>query len=571
MQAVNGVGVVSLDDNVGSYYRPGRIAPALEPKRDQTTVRLGALPVEGNSASPVSVSATVTGPGGAPVVGEPVTFTIGGATAVDDRTDAGGLARATITPTDLPGSRYELTATFDGTQALAGASDSRSFTIDKRPTTLTPSLDPTVGADSGIGVTLRSNGAGLVGYPIAFVLTPATGGVAVVQDRTTDLDGRASLGTVTQLLAARLPAGSYSVRAYFGFVHPVEAPESRDLDPVYSSSSTAAPVPLTLAYRAPAITSVNSATFVVGTAGSFTVSTTGLPANAITNASFAGCTKSPLPATLTFVDNTDDTATLAGTPASARTYTLCLNAANGAGPTATQTLTLTVKAPTRSLGPGTTSCDGTFGGRGSDVVVPAGAVCTLVPGTQLTGGVEVQKGGSLDAQGVSIGRDVTVTDAAWIRLGGGGSIGGDLKVRRLGGSPPGGHDALCNTTVVGDARIQDGLSGAALDIGSVGACSGGPGLTIGGDLRVTTTAGNVTVGGNTIKGDLLIANNTGRLTVSGNAARDIQVHDNTVGVGSTLTTNAAAGDCKLDSNKPKITGTGNTVARGRQNTCNRVA
>ena len=29
VQAVNGVGLVSLDDNQGAYYRPDQIAPAL--------------------------------------------------------------------------------------------------------------------------------------------------------------------------------------------------------------------------------------------------------------------------------------------------------------------------------------------------------------------------------------------------------------------------------------------------------------------------------------------------------------------------------------------------------------
>src|SRR5262249_35074964 len=139
---------------------------------------------------------------------------------------------------------------------------------------------------TGIGVSLKSRGVGLVRYPVAFVLTPVNGGAAFVQDRTTDLTGRASLGTVSQLLAAQLPAGSYSVRAFFGFAHPVSAPESRDDDPLYASSEVTTPVPLTVSYRAPAITTANNATFAVGTPGSFTVATTGLPANAISNASF---------------------------------------------------------------------------------------------------------------------------------------------------------------------------------------------------------------------------------------------------------------------------------------------
>ena len=51
-----------------------------------------------------------------------------------------------------------------------------------------------------------------------------------------------------------------------------------------------------------------------------------------------------LPSGVTFTDNGDGTATLAGTPAAgtAGTYSLTITASNGVGPDATQTFTLTV-------------------------------------------------------------------------------------------------------------------------------------------------------------------------------------------------------------------------------------
>src|SRR5207244_919571 len=68
---------------------------------------------------------------------------------------------------------------------------------------------------------------------------------------------------------------------------------------------------------APAITSANNTTFTVGVAGTFSVTTTGTPTvTTITNANFGVCTKSTLPGTLTFTDNGNGTATIAGTPAS---------------------------------------------------------------------------------------------------------------------------------------------------------------------------------------------------------------------------------------------------------------
>jgi hypothetical protein len=99
-----------------------------------------------------------------------------------------------------------------------------------------------------------------------------------------------------------------------------------------------------LAQQAATITSASGTTFVAGSPGSFTVTSTGPPTPAVTNASFTGCTPSSLPSGVTFTANGDGTATLAGTPAAGtgRIYTLCLTASNGIGSPATQTFTLTV-------------------------------------------------------------------------------------------------------------------------------------------------------------------------------------------------------------------------------------
>ena len=91
--------------------------------------------------------------------------------------------------------------------------------------------------------------------------------------------------------------------------------------------------------QAPAITSADATAFAIGTAGSFTVTTTGFPTSALTEAG-------ALPTGVTFLDNGNGTATLAGTPAAGSnpTYTLTITAANGITPDATQTFTLNVAA-----------------------------------------------------------------------------------------------------------------------------------------------------------------------------------------------------------------------------------
>jgi hypothetical protein len=88
---------------------------------------------------------------------------------------------------------------------------------------------------------------------------------------------------------------------------------------------------------APAINSGGSAAFTVGTQGSFSVLTTGDPTASITESG-------ALPSGVSFTDNGDGTATLAGTPASGTSgsYPLTITAANGDSPAATQSFTLTV-------------------------------------------------------------------------------------------------------------------------------------------------------------------------------------------------------------------------------------
>jgi len=98
---------------------------------------------------------------------------------------------------------------------------------------------------------------------------------------------------------------------------------------------------LALAPVVPTITSSSTATSIVGAAFSTTVHTTGIPTAAVTETG-------ALPAGVTFTDNGDGTATIAGTPAagSGGSYPITITATNSAG-TTTQAFTLTnAEAPT---------------------------------------------------------------------------------------------------------------------------------------------------------------------------------------------------------------------------------
>ena len=93
--------------------------------------------------------------------------------------------------------------------------------------------------------------------------------------------------------------------------------------------------------QAPQFTSADHASFQIGVAGSFTVTTTGFPTPTIT-----ASPAPPPPAGVTFTDNGDGTATFSGTPApgTAGAYQFTLTATNTLG-SATQTFTLSVNEP----------------------------------------------------------------------------------------------------------------------------------------------------------------------------------------------------------------------------------
>ncbi len=129
----------------------------------------------------------------------------------------------------------------------------------------------------------------------------------------------------------------------------------------------------------PAITSAASTTFITGVAGTFTVTTTGQPTPALTQTR-------ALPGGVTFTDNGDGTATLAGTPAALTggTYAITITAANGVNPHATQHFTLTVGEPpaitSAAAATFTTGKAGTFTVTTTGVPTPALTESGALPG-----------------------------------------------------------------------------------------------------------------------------------------------------------------------------------------------
>jgi hypothetical protein len=196
----------------------------------------------------------------------------------------------------------------------------------------------------------------------------------------------------------------------------------------------------------------------------------------------------------------------------------------------------------------------------------------LLPGAHVSGNVQVNPGGELNAQDVSIGGSLVATGAKWIEVGGGGTIGGSLLVTATSGSPTGSDDKLCDESISGSVSLVLSGPGAPFDIGNLGACSGGPGLNVGGSVLVGLNTAPVTVGGNTIKGALVVDANLAKLTIASNTVGGaIQVYSNILGVGGTLVGNSSGVSCQLQGDKPTIAGSKNTAPAKAPNSCNASA
>jgi len=184
--------------------------------------------------------------------------------------------------------------------------------------------------------------------------------------------------------------------------------------------------------ESPAITSADQTTFTVGSAGSFTVTTApGVPAT--TTLSETGA----LPAGVSFIDDGDGTATLAGTPApgTGGTYALQLTASNGVAPNATQSFILEVTAP-----PAITSANSTIfsvGSAGTFTVTTTGfPAATISESGSLPSGVTLTDNG--DGTGTLAGTPAAGTGGNYfvtIRAANGVSPGAtqsfDLEVAEL--------------------------------------------------------------------------------------------------------------------------------------------
>jgi Bacterial Ig-like domain (group 3)/Putative Ig domain/CARDB len=263
------------------------------------------------NAVPVNFGVLVTLPGHGTPTGN-VTVTDG----VSSCTDTVAAGTCTITLTTL-GIR-SLVATYAGDDNFLGSvsSPGTPHEVDGPP-----SISSADHATFTAGTAGTFSVTTIAGYPTATTL----GRSGSLPSGVTFTDN----GNGTATLAGTPGGGTHGT-------YPLTITASNGINPDATQSFT-----LTV-NEPPTITSLNSTTFTVGTAGTFSVTTTaGTPST--TTLSKTGA----LPSGVSFTDNGDGTATLAGTPASGTggTYGLTIKASNGVNPDATQSFTLTINEP----------------------------------------------------------------------------------------------------------------------------------------------------------------------------------------------------------------------------------
>ena len=228
VQAVNGVGLVGIGDNLGQYFSIAQGATSLNP----TNLALDTTPAGGTFGQTVNFKATLGG--ATPVSGRPVVFTVGSTSKIG-YTGSDGKASVAFQLGSTPGSQ-SLSAYYPGDAQNAPASAAREFQTSKVGTTITLSgpSQQLLDQNSGVTATLKDANDVPIGLrTIYFVVAGPNGSRS--STAITDYAGKAQLGVVP------LPVGQYTVTAHFNgsFTLPPSSATVNLTDPTYLSSEKA--------------------------------------------------------------------------------------------------------------------------------------------------------------------------------------------------------------------------------------------------------------------------------------------------------------------------------------------
>ncbi|MBC7679114.1 MAG: Ig-like domain repeat protein [Pseudorhodobacter sp.] len=215
LQAVNGVGVVGLDNAGGALYEPGTSPGTFASGATSTMLTLASVNSSAVRGSTLDLRATLSdvpasGAAGAPLPSQQVTFAVGALT-VTATTDGTGTASAQLPVLGVPGVQT-VSVSYAGVTSRLPSAASAQVTVTPPASRLDVApagADVTSGSASSVRARLTSNGKPLAGRPVSFVVTDARSQVVSSTVRTTDGDGSAALGAVT------VAAGTNTVTATY--------------------------------------------------------------------------------------------------------------------------------------------------------------------------------------------------------------------------------------------------------------------------------------------------------------------------------------------------------------------
>ncbi len=351
----------------GSQYVAGASAPGADPA---ATFSLAAGAPAWLSVDPVQGTVSGTAPSGTASFSYAVTATNSqgsDTSAVQTVTVLPGSTSVALSPSPAPkvatGFAVTYAATVVQTSGSGALGGTVSFTDNGTPVTSCTALPlsgdeasctqsfatvgtVTVAATYGGDPNFTGSSASVVqavGSPRKPTFTSAAKATATGGQSFTFTVGASGLPTPVIGVVSKLPAGLSFTAADngTGTISGTPLPGSggvHKLTVTATNSAGTSEETLTLTVdQQPSFTSARSVTVAVGSPLNFTVRTGGYPAPVITETG-------SLPAGITFTPNTNNTATLSGTPAAGSngTYDLTLTASNGVGATASQSFVLTV-------------------------------------------------------------------------------------------------------------------------------------------------------------------------------------------------------------------------------------
>ncbi len=572
VQAANGVGEVSFDDNNGSYFTPIEV---VDPLGDPTTVGLTISPTSLSYDEPATLTATVTPP---PANGQgTVTFSQeydGTTTSVCTNVQLSSSVPGTATcplPSGLPVGPSTFTASYSGDSGIylasSGPNPALTVTVGEAPTTTTLTVTPQGTSPDGPGTSVFGQPVTLSAHvvPTEYGIGPT--GTVTFSDGSTQIgspvtlsNGVASLTTSSLPVAEANLSATYSGDDNFSSSSPASATA---LDVMGAPTSTQLTMPTagssgpyganvdlsaTVSVTSPgAGAPTGTVTFYNGT----TVIGTGTLSGGVATTSVASLPVSSNSLSATYVPSGDDFLASSSTKVG---YTVNK---------AATTTTLTALTPSSAFGTSVSlsaQVAVTSPGSGTAASAPTGTV-TFLDGTSViaTAGLPASGLVSVTVSGFQAGAhsltasyggdgnfsasppSKAVTDTVTFTSTISGSSSGSLTVLSK-------QSVLITGSVSGSITVDSGgalevengkVSGSITATGAVGftLC----GATVSGAVSVSKSTGFVLIGGGTGCTKSTIS---GSVTLSGNTA-GVEVATNTISGPVSVTNNSGTGPPQL--------------------------